>query len=142
MAFGGGKDFTGLLKERSQICARLWDAGIKAEFLYKVKPKLQNQFKAAEAGGVPFALILGEDELAQGKAKLKEMGLPEDHPLKEGELISLDNLVQEVNARLARKNQLDNIVEQAEGLKVVDGIKGEEVKAAAEAAVEAAQPAQ
>lgn len=32
----------------------------QAEFLYKVKPKLQNQFKAAEAGGVPFALILGE----------------------------------------------------------------------------------
>lgn len=77
MAFGSGKDFTGLLKERSQICARLWDAGIKvrcpsqpearlttnmlqAEFLYKVKPKLQAQFKAAEAGGVPFALILGE----------------------------------------------------------------------------------
>ena len=29
MAFGGGKDFTGLLKERSQICTRLWDAGIK-----------------------------------------------------------------------------------------------------------------
>jgi histidyl-tRNA synthetase len=60
MAFGGGKDFSGLLKERSQICVRLWDAGIKAEFLYKVKPKLQNQFKAAETGGVPFALILGE----------------------------------------------------------------------------------
>lgn len=29
MAFGGGKDFTGLLQERSQICTRLWDAGIK-----------------------------------------------------------------------------------------------------------------
>lgn len=60
MAFGGGKDFTGLLKERSQICARLWDADIKAELLYKVKPKLPNQFKAAETNGVPFALILGE----------------------------------------------------------------------------------
>ncbi|AEO70298.1 11c14b2b-8afa-4b01-9e6a-905861fb1820 [Thermothielavioides terrestris] len=132
MAFGG-KDFNGLLKERSQVCARLWDAGIKAEFLYKVKPKLQNQFKAAEAGGVPFALILGEDELAQGKAKIKEMGLPEDHPLKEGELISLDNLIEEVQVRLARKQQLDSIALQAEGLKVVDGIKGEEVKAAAEA---------
>lgn len=78
MAFGSGKDFSGLLKERSQVCARLWDAGIKvcfipssiqrqpkanggqAEFLYKVRPKLQNQFKAAEANGVPFALILGE----------------------------------------------------------------------------------
>lgn len=33
MAFGGGKDFTGLLKERSQICARLWDAGIKVGLL-------------------------------------------------------------------------------------------------------------
>jgi histidyl-tRNA synthetase len=32
----------------------------QAEFLYKVKPKLQNQFKAAETNGVPFALILGE----------------------------------------------------------------------------------
>ncbi|KAL2144169.1 hypothetical protein VTI28DRAFT_9544 [Corynascus sepedonium] len=134
MAFGGGKDFTGLLKERSEVCARLWDAGIKAEFLYKVKPKLQNQFKAAEAGGVPFALILGEDELAQGKAKLKEMGLPDDHPLKEGELISLDNLIEEVKARLVRKQELDNITEQAEGLKVVGGVKGEEVKAAAETA--------
>ncbi|KAK4251975.1 hypothetical protein C7999DRAFT_27664 [Corynascus novoguineensis] len=134
MAFGGGKDFTGLLKERSKVCARLWDAGIKAEFLYKVKPKLQNQFKAAEAGGVPFALILGEDELAQGKAKLKEMGLPDDHPLKEGELISLDNLIEEVKARLVRKQELDNITEQAEGLKVVGGVKGEEVKAAAETA--------
>jgi histidyl-tRNA synthetase len=134
MAFGGGKDFSGLLKERSQICARLWDAGIKAEFLYKVKPKLQNQFKAAEAGGVPFALILGEDELAQGKAKLKEMGLPEDHPLKEGELISLDNLIEEVQARLTRKQELDSITQQAEGLKVVDGVKGEEVKAAADTA--------
>ena len=29
MAFGGGKDFTGLLKERGQVTARLWNAGIK-----------------------------------------------------------------------------------------------------------------
>ncbi|KAK4173583.1 putative mitochondrial histidyl-tRNA synthetase precursor [Triangularia setosa] len=128
MAFGGGKDFTGLLKERSEIAARLWDANIKAEFLYKVKPKLQNQFKAAEANGVPFALILGEDELAQGKIKIKEMGLPEDHPLKEGELIDLKNLAKEVQVRIDRKKQLDAIVEQAEGLRVVGGIKGEDVK--------------
>ncbi|KAK3995415.1 putative mitochondrial histidyl-tRNA synthetase precursor [Cladorrhinum sp. PSN332] len=138
MAFGGGKDFTGLLKERSQVCSRLWDAGIKAEFLYKVKPKLQNQFKAAENNGVPFALILGEDELAQGKVKIKEMGLPEDHPLKEGELISFDNLVQEVKARLDQKKRLDSIAERAEGLRVVGGIKGEDIKASV--AAESAQP--
>lgn len=134
MAMGGGKDFTGLLKERSEICARLWDANIKAEFLYKVKPKFQNQFKAAETNGVPFALILGEDELAQGKVKLKEMGLPADHPLKEGELISLENVTQEVQVRLDQKKRLDAITEQAEGLRVVGGIKGEDVKLTTEAA--------
>lgn len=67
------------------------------------------------------------------------MGLPEDHPLKEGELISLDNLVEEVQQRLTRKEQLDNLTQRAGGLKVVDGIKGEEVKAEeVKAAVEAA----
>jgi histidyl-tRNA synthetase len=35
MAFGGGKDFSGLLKERSQICARLWDAGIKVSNIHR-----------------------------------------------------------------------------------------------------------
>lgn len=77
---------------------------------------------------MPFALILGEDELAQGKIKIKEMGLPEDHPLKEGELIDLKNLTKEVQVRIERKKQLDAIVAQAEGLRVVGGIKGEDVK--------------
>lgn len=47
MAFGG-KGFTGLVKERLQVISKLWDAGIKAELTYKVKPKLPAQFKAAE----------------------------------------------------------------------------------------------
>ncbi|KAK0631986.1 histidyl-tRNA synthetase-like protein [Immersiella caudata] len=128
MAFGGGKDFTGLLKERSQVCTRLWNAGIKAEFLYKVKPKLPAQFKAAEQNGVPFALILGEDELAQGKVRIKEMGLASDHPLKEGELISFENLEDEVQQRLTLKKQLDSITREAAGLRVVHGIKGEDVQ--------------
>ncbi|KAK0657337.1 hypothetical protein B0T16DRAFT_452813 [Cercophora newfieldiana] len=127
MAFGGGKDFTGLLKERSQVCARLWNAGIKAEFLYKVKPKLPAQFKAAEQNGVPFALILGEDELARGEVRIKEMGLAADHPLKEGELISLEDLEKEVQQRLSLKKQLDSITREAAGLRVVHGIKGEDV---------------
>jgi histidyl-tRNA synthetase len=39
MAFGG-KGFTGLLKERMEVAKQLWDAGIKTEFPWKVKPKL------------------------------------------------------------------------------------------------------
>lgn len=100
MAFGGGKDFTGLLPERISVARQLWDAGVKAEFSAKVKPKLQNQFKVAEDGGVPLAVILGEDELAQGKVKLKVMGLPKDHPEKDGRLVSRDELVAEVKKLL------------------------------------------
>ncbi|CAH0026742.1 unnamed protein product [Clonostachys rhizophaga] len=122
MAFGG----KGFLKERMAICAQLWEAGIKAEFLYKIKPKVPAQFKAAEVNGVPFAIFLGDDEVAAGKVKVKEMGLQEGHPEKEGILVDLKDMVAEVKVRLERKKQLDQVTSQAEGLKVVDGIKAEE----------------
>ncbi|KAH9815665.1 histidyl-tRNA synthetase [Teratosphaeria destructans] len=99
MAFGG-KGFDGLLKQRMEIAKRLWDAGIKAEFSWKVKPKLPQQFKAAEVNGVPFAVILGDEELAAGKCKVKEMGLPEGHPEKDGVLVDLATLEVEVKKRI------------------------------------------
>ncbi|KAF3491817.1 histidyl-tRNA synthetase [Arthroderma uncinatum] len=113
MAFGG-KGFTGLLKERMQICKSLWEAGIKAEFSYKVKPKLPAQFKAAESNKIPFAVILGEDELAAGQVRVKEMGLPDGHPEKEGLLIDINTLPAEIKSRLERKkNQADEPVDEA-----------------------------
>jgi len=180
MAFGGGKDFTGLLKERSQICARLWDAGIKVghcprpiladgisadNSLLQGRVPVQGQAQAPAAvqggrakrravcpdprrGKVPLlssaanicprrrTLIAHpqtQDELAQGKVRIKEMGLPADHPLKEGELISLDKLEAEAQQRLSLKKQVDSIARQAAGLRVVHGIKGDEVKAASAA---------
>ncbi|KAI9842039.1 MAG: Cytoplasmic and mitochondrial histidine tRNA synthetase [Sclerophora amabilis] len=109
MAFGG-KGFTGLLPERMATARTLWDAGIKAEFSYKLKPKLPAQFKAAEAGGVPFAVILGEDEQREGKVKIKELGLEEGHVEKEGVLVSVDDLVAEVKSRLgARDDGLEGL---------------------------------
>ncbi|KAF4977253.1 hypothetical protein FZEAL_6193 [Fusarium zealandicum] len=118
MAFGKG-----FLKERMTVCAKLWEAGIKAEFLYKVKPKLPAQFKAAEANGVPFAIFLGDDEVASGKVKIKEMGLQDGHPEKEGILVSLSEMAKEVKIRLQRKRELDDMTRQAGGLRVVHGIK-------------------
>ncbi|KAJ9134142.1 hypothetical protein NKR23_g10300 [Pleurostoma richardsiae] len=100
MAFGG-KTFNGFLLERMAIASELWRAGIKAEYQAKVKPRLPQQFKAAEAGGVPIAVILGEDELAAGKVRLKVLGLPDGHPDKEGSLIPKDDLVSEVKKLLA-----------------------------------------
>jgi len=53
-----------------QVAQELWAAGLKAEFSYKAKPKLPQQFKQAESAGVPLAVILGEDELKNGKVKI------------------------------------------------------------------------
>lgn len=115
MAFGG-KGFTGLLKERMEVAKKLWDAGIKAEFAYKEKPKLPAQFKSAEQNGIPFAVILGEDEQAQGKVKIKEMGLPEGHEEKDGVLVPLDDLIAEVRTRLRKKAESEDVVDRVNGL--------------------------
>lgn len=99
MAFGG-KGSNGLLVERMTVARELWTAGIRAEYSAKVKPRLPQQFKAAETGGVPLAIILGEDELAAAQVRLKVLGLPDDHPEKEGRLIPRQDLVEEVNKLL------------------------------------------
>ncbi|KAL8794295.1 MAG: hypothetical protein Q9195_003121 [Heterodermia aff. obscurata] len=122
MAFGG-KGFDGMLAERMHLAATLWDAGIKAEFSYKVKPKLPAQFKAAEVGGVPFAVIIAEEEQKAGKVKIKELGLPEGHAEKEGVLVAVGDLVREVKVRLGRKGEgesdaVGGISAEAEGLRI------------------------
>jgi histidyl-tRNA synthetase len=63
--------------------------------------------------------------VAQGKVKIKEMGLRDGHPEKEGVLVNLSDLVAEVRQRIGRKAELDRMTTQAEGLKVVEGVKGD-----------------
>lgn len=89
---------------------------------------MPNQFKAAEVNGVPFSVILGEDEIAQGKVKIKENGLRDGHPEKDGVMVNLDALVSEVKQRLKRKADIDNLTRKADGLRVVGGIKDNKAK--------------
>ncbi|TFK18659.1 histidyl-tRNA synthetase [Coprinopsis marcescibilis] len=62
----------GLLDERIGLVRDLRAAGVKADFLAKNKPKLAAQFAAGEKDEVPFAVILGGDELRQGLVTVKE----------------------------------------------------------------------
>ncbi|PUU82778.1 hypothetical protein B9Z19DRAFT_966629 [Tuber borchii] len=55
-----GGDF---LMERMRVCRRLWDAGIKVEFLYKEVSEPTCQ----------FAVVLNEEGTKQGKVKIKEV---------------------------------------------------------------------
>ncbi|KAL0468535.1 histidyl-tRNA synthetase [Neurospora intermedia] len=97
MAFGGGKDFDGLLVERMKIARQLWNAGIRAEYMAKAKPKLQAQFKAAE--GTPLGVILGEEELKAGQVRLKKLDQGQGQK-DEGNLVPIDDLAEEVKKLL------------------------------------------
>ncbi|KAL4263999.1 histidine--tRNA ligase [Pleurotus pulmonarius] len=62
----------GLLQERLELVQELRAAGLKTDFLAKNKPKLPTQFAAGERDEVPFAVILGGDELKEGLVTVKE----------------------------------------------------------------------
>ncbi|KDQ22480.1 hypothetical protein PLEOSDRAFT_35777, partial [Pleurotus ostreatus PC15] len=62
----------GLLQERLELVQERRAAGLKTDFLAKNKPKLPTQFAAGECNEVPFAVILGGDELKEGLATVKE----------------------------------------------------------------------
>ncbi|KAK1772869.1 hypothetical protein QBC33DRAFT_522716 [Phialemonium atrogriseum] len=92
----GGKEYDGLLLDRMAVARQLWDAGIRAEFTAKVKPKLPPQFNASK--DVPLAVILGQDELAAGQVRLKNAraGDKETDQKDRDQLVSREDLVEEV----------------------------------------------
>ncbi|RYC56646.1 hypothetical protein CHU98_g9569 [Xylaria longipes] len=99
MAFGSN-DSDGLLLERMAIARRLWKAGIRAEYMAKVKAKFPQQFKAAK--DVPIWVILSKGELADGLVRLKgsdSAGTEKDEKDR-GRLIAKDDLVAEVEKLL------------------------------------------
>ncbi|KAK9462578.1 uncharacterized protein V1516DRAFT_620532 [Lipomyces oligophaga] len=102
MAFGGGKEWTGFLPERLSVASSLWRAGISAEYLYKSKPKVRQQFDAAEKVGAPVAVILGQDEYGLGKVKVKLLG--QGDASDDGTDVSLDELAEHVKSVLAKLN--------------------------------------
>ncbi|ORY82402.1 histidyl-tRNA synthetase [Leucosporidium creatinivorum] len=61
----------GLLEERMKVCAELWAAGIKSEFMYKNKPKLPQQFAFVDKERIPYAVTVSPDELASGQIRVK-----------------------------------------------------------------------
>lgn len=62
--------------------------------------------------------------MAAGKVKIKEMGLPDGHPEKEGVLVDLASLVDELKPRIAKKNReingagVSEVARQMESVKV------------------------
>jgi histidyl-tRNA synthetase len=78
-----------------EVAAKLWAAGIKAEFGYKPNPKMGDQLGYALEQGIPFMVLFGDTELQQGQVKVKDMAA------KSEETVALDSLVSELQRLIA-----------------------------------------
>lgn len=76
-----------LLEERLKLIVELWDAGIKAELLYKKNPKLLNQLQYCEETGIPLVAIVGEQELKEGVIKLRSVASREEVDVRREDLV-------------------------------------------------------
>lgn len=88
----------GLHEKRLEILAKLWNADIKAEHSYKVNPKLLAQLQHCEENQIPFALVLGDAELARGVVKLRDVQTRHEDE------VSVDNLVEAIKWRLSLRS--------------------------------------
>jgi histidyl-tRNA synthetase len=64
-----------------QLARELRAAGLKVEQALDPHDKLGKQLKYADRRGIPFALVLGSDELARGEVVLKNLRSGEQHSL-------------------------------------------------------------
>ena len=62
-----------LVGEYQALVRELREGGLRAEIYLKPKARLGDQLKYASFWSIPFALILGEDELKEGKVTIKDL---------------------------------------------------------------------
>ncbi len=79
--------FKGLLAEGRAICQQLRRAGIKTDMDFSAKG-ISDGLKYANAYEIPFVVIVGHDEVAAGKVKLKDMRTGEERLLTVEEITS------------------------------------------------------
>lgn len=80
---GGG----GLLKERMEVVAELWDANIKAEFVCAPAPSLTEQYEYANEHGIKWLVIISEDLSHTGSVKVRHLELKREIEVPKEELV-------------------------------------------------------
>jgi histidyl-tRNA synthetase len=62
-----------MMVHRMGVARLLWDANIKAEFNQQENPKLKYEIASALEQGIPYMVIVGSEEAANGTCKLKSL---------------------------------------------------------------------
>jgi len=87
-----------LVEHRMSVCKDLWNAGLKAEHSYKKNPKLLAQLQHCEENEIPWAVVIGEQEIAKGVVKLRDVVTRQEEEVKR------EHLVDEIFKRLQIKS--------------------------------------
>lgn len=87
-----------LVAHRMSVLKDLWNAGVKTEHSYKKNPKLLAQLQHCEENEIPWAVIIGENEVAKGVVKLRDVVTRQEEEVKR------EDLVEEIFKRLTIKN--------------------------------------
>jgi len=106
----------GLLLERVELVKELREAGVKADFVAKTKPKLHTQFAAGERDEIPFAIILGAEELKAGLVTVKE----QRWEFKDGQKVKIASADKGVQIR---RSELVEWLKQTETWKLAENAK-------------------
>lgn len=88
--------------ERIRLCNALWKAGISAEMSQKAKLKALDQFGFCERNLIPLCVILGPDELAAGKAKIRKVADRTE------EVVSYEQVIEQVQMRLKQMGLINS----------------------------------
>jgi histidyl-tRNA synthetase len=85
-----------------EVAHQLWDAGIRVEFMAKVKPKMLQQFNAVKE--MPVAVILGQEEMEAGQVRIKDARAGDGDKVEKdrGRLVPRENLVEELTSLLSK----------------------------------------
>ena len=90
------------------LATRLREAGVRTQ-LYTEQKKFKQKMSYADKLGVPYILLLGEDEITQGKVSLKDMATGEQT------LADADQAAERILAGLAAAREAAPIREPKEG---------------------------
>ncbi|XP_065895010.1 histidine--tRNA ligase, cytoplasmic-like [Dysidea avara] len=77
-----------LLPDRLKVCKLLWEAKIPTEIFYKDNPKLLNQFQYCEKEKIPYMVIVGDEEKANGGVKIRDVASRKEEFAKYEEIVT------------------------------------------------------
>merc|ERR1712203_808960 len=89
---------THMTEQRMKVVTELWTGDVRAEHSYKKSPKMLNQLQYCEEQGIPYAIVIGESELAAGVVKLRDIATRQEVEVQRSEML------QTVRARLNPSN--------------------------------------